>query len=267
MTDPSRPDGQERPSGAPVGFPGGTAVSHLRVYDWPTEDGLAGGSPHLHTASAEGYVVLRGEGTLETLSSAGFRETPLVAGTLLWFTPGTVHRLVNRSGDLELVVVMQNAGLPEAGDAVLTYPPHVLADPAEYQRVTTIPAAEGFADEATAYAEMARAARQRRDLAVEGYLALRDRVVAEGGRALTELHEAAVRLVRDKAAGWYHHWERGPLGQANATGSHLDALAEGRGSHLGEATVYTAESPPGPRRTGMCGLLKVWDLDGARPLG
>ncbi|MBB4934544.1 mannose-6-phosphate isomerase-like protein (cupin superfamily) [Lipingzhangella halophila] len=252
---------------APVGFPGGTAVSHLRVYDWPTEDGLAGGSPHLHTASAEGYVVLRGEGSLETLSSAGFRETPLVPGTLLWFTPGTVHRLVNRSGDLELVVVMQNAGLPEAGDAILTYPPRVLADPDEYQRATAIPAAADFPDAATAHAAMSRAARHRRDLAIEGYLALRDRVSAEGGRGLAEMHAAAVRLVRDKAAGWHHHWERGPLGQANATGRHLDDLAQGQGSHLSEATVYTAESPPGPLRNGMCGLLKVWDLDGARPIG
>lgn len=103
------------------GFPGGTAVSHLTVYDWPTADGLAGGSPHLHTASGEGYVVVGGKGRLQTLSGAGVGEHPLSPGTVLWFTPGTVHRLVN-DGGLEIVVVMQNAGLPEAGDAVFTFP-------------------------------------------------------------------------------------------------------------------------------------------------
>ncbi|MFD0804404.1 cupin domain-containing protein, partial [Streptomonospora algeriensis] len=147
-------------AGAIPGFPGGTAVSHLHVYDWPTPDGLAGGSPHLHTASTEGYVVVRGEGALETLSGSGYTRTPLAPGTLLWFTPGTVHRLVNGSGDLELLVVMQNAGLPEAGDAVLTYPPDVLADPDAYARVTAIPPWTGFSDAASAHAAMAAAARQ-----------------------------------------------------------------------------------------------------------
>ena len=248
------------------GFPGGTAVSHLRVYDWPTADGLAGGSPHLHTASAEGYVVLRGEGTLETLSSAGYRETPLEAGTLLWFTPGTVHRLVNTSGDLELVVVMQNAGLPEAGDAVLTYPAHLLADAEAYRAVTTLPQGGAYDDVTEADQAMAEAARRRRDLAIEGYLDLRDQVTAHGPDALSGLHDAAVRLVRDKAAGWHHHWQQGPMGQAQLTGHHLAELEAGRGTHLSQATVYTAESPAGPRKTGMCGRLKVWDLDGASPL-
>ena len=48
-----------------AGFPGATGVTRLWVYDWPTADGLAGGSPHLHTASAEGYVVLGGRGAVQ----------------------------------------------------------------------------------------------------------------------------------------------------------------------------------------------------------
>lgn len=239
------------------GFPSGTAVSHLRVYDWPAEDGRAGGSPHLHTASAEGYVVLRGEGSLETLSGSGFQRTPLRPGSLLWFTPGTVHRLVNDSGDLELLVVMQNAGLPEAGDAVLTYPKEVLADTEAYRRATELP------QEVTS---AAKAARERRDLAVKGYLQLRERVEREGPGALDELHTAAVDLVQDKAAGWHHRVEQGALRQAEATRGHLDALADGDGSHLKDSAVYTADAAPGPLRNGMCGHLRVWDLDGARPL-
>jgi mannose-6-phosphate isomerase-like protein (cupin superfamily) len=235
-------------------LPGGTGVSQLRVYDWPAADGQMGGSPHLHTASAEGYVVLRGHGTLDTLSSAGYRQTPLSPGTLLWFTPGTVHRLVNLSGDLEILVIMQNAGLPEAGDAVLTYPPRVLADPQRYREVTALPTAGPDA--------IAAAARQRRDLAVEGYLELRDQVISKGPDALSPLHEAAVNLVRDKAAGWHHLWEERPFAQARRTGAFLDDLAAGHGAHLARADVYTAGAAAQPPRFGMCGRLQVWDLDG-----
>lgn len=245
---------------AGAGFPGGTAVSHLQVYDWPTADGLMGGSPHLHTASAEGYVVLAGSGALQTLSSAGYRELPLEPGTLLWFTPGTVHRLVNHSGDLELVVVMQNAGLPEAGDAVLTYPTDVLADADAYRRATQLPTSDGSDAQERAVAEAARA---RRDLAIEGYLTLRDAVEREGPAALADLHTAAIRLVQEKSAGWTHLWERGPKVQAEVTGAHLDAIAEGTPDHLGRAAVYTAEPRTGPRGAGMCGRLRTWDLDGA----
>ncbi|GAB4005125.1 hypothetical protein GCM10029992_52040 [Glycomyces albus] len=71
-----------------AGFPGGTAVSLVTVYDWPTADGQAGGSPHLHTASTEGYVVTAGTGAVETLSADGYRRHGLERGTVLWFTPG-----------------------------------------------------------------------------------------------------------------------------------------------------------------------------------
>ena len=127
-------------------FPGATGVTLLDVYDWPTADGLRGGSAHIHLASTEGYVVLRGAGRLQTLGRRGFQETPLRPGDCLWFTPGTVHRLVNDDGQLQILVVMQNAGLPEAGDCVLTFPPEVLADPARYQAAATLsPAPDGAA--------------------------------------------------------------------------------------------------------------------------
>src|SRR5690606_17589794 len=132
------------------GFPGGTAVSRVRVYDWPTADGAWGGSPHLHTTSTEGYVVLAGSGTLETLSGDGYGEHPLTPGTVLWFTPGTVHRLVNTGRDLELLVVMSNAGLPEAGDAVLTFPAEILADPTAYAKAAALPATSDPDELATA---------------------------------------------------------------------------------------------------------------------
>ena len=118
-------------------FPGGTAVSHLTVYDWRGPDGLHGGSPHVHLACTEGYVVVGGFGRVQTLSAAGFAETVLTPLTVAWFSPGVIHRLVNEQ-DLRIVVMMQNAGLPEAGDAVLTFPSHVLADPAAYARAASL---------------------------------------------------------------------------------------------------------------------------------
>jgi hypothetical protein len=228
------------------------------VYDWPAADGLAGGSPHLHTASTEGYVVLAGTGTAETLCGTGYTETPLAPGGLLWFTPGTVHRLVNTSGDLQVLAIMQN-GLPEAGDAVLTFPPAVLADPAAYERAASLPPGPGAGRPGAGNA-WAEAARQRRDLAVEGYLLLREHVIADGPSALRSLHVAAARLVRSQAAKWLEQWREGPLAQAIQTGEQLHELAAGRNEHLGQSAVYRADSPPGAASWGMCGRLETWDI-------
>lgn len=227
-------------------FPGGTAVSRVRVYDWPTADGGWGGSPHLHTASTEGYVVLAGNGLLETLSGNGYGEHRLAPGTVLWFTPGTVHRLVNTGGDLEVLVVMNNAGLPEAGDAVLTFPPHVLDDPAAYAAAAGLPASD---DEQV----LAQAVRRRRDLAIDGYLGLRTQVHEDGPAALVPLWRAAAALVRDRTARWRELWRDGPLAHTVTTGDYLDNLAEGESTHLAASDVYAA--PLGPDRFGMCGHL------------
>jgi hypothetical protein len=194
-------------------------------------------------------VVLGGHGSLQTLSTDGYREHVLEAGTVLWFTPGTIHRLVN-DGDLEILVVMSNAGLPEAGDAVFTFPPAVLADPKAYQAAATLPTGDPEA--------IAEAARLRRDLAIEGYLALRERVRTQGPDALDELYEAAARLVRDRVSTWRTLWRDGPLARAVDTGDHLDVLSHGHHGHLATATVQTAA--PAPTRFGMCGHLSPWDL-------
>src|SRR3954453_22665123 len=113
-------------------LPGGVGLTRLRVYESEGPDGLQGGSPHMHLACTEAYFVTGGEGAVQTLSRSGFAEIPLAAGSLLWFTPGVVPRLVNR-GDLEIVIVMQVATLPEAGDCLLTFPDAVLADEAAYR--------------------------------------------------------------------------------------------------------------------------------------
>ena len=113
-------------------FPGAIGVTHLKVYDSPGPDGMAGGSPHMHFACSEAYLVIKGRGSVQTLSSAGFREIPLRAGSLVWFTPGLIHRIINEDACLEIFAVMENAGLPEHGDSVLTFPAKHLRDEDSY---------------------------------------------------------------------------------------------------------------------------------------
>ncbi len=230
-------------------FPGGTSISRLTVYSGDTcADGLEGGTPHLHTVSTEAYVVIAGSGALQTLDLTGPRETPLGPGSTVWFTPGTVHRAVNHGG-LEVVVVMSNAGLPEAGDAVMTFPPDILADPERYRRAATLP--EG--DDATVAAAVAR----RRNLAVEGFLPIADALRSGDDAPLRRLYAAAVALVGAKAAAWRDLWERTVAAETRRTAMILDALERGDGSHLEAAAL--AESRP-TERWGMCGHLRAHDV-------
>ncbi|MFF3093312.1 cupin domain-containing protein [Streptomyces cyaneofuscatus] len=231
------------------GLPGAVAVSHLTVYDWPAADGLRGGTPHLHLTCSEGYVVVGGTGSVQTLTATGFRQTPLAPGALVWFTPGTIHRLVNEDG-LRVVVLMQNSGLPEAGDAVLTLPPALLAGPDVYGAAVALPP-DGTE------AEREHAARARRDLAVEGFLALREAADAGDPEPLAAFHRAAAALVRPRVGEWRARWEQGAAVAAAATAAQLDALGRGERDHLAEARVHE-QRPVERGRFGMCGRLDVY---------
>jgi mannose-6-phosphate isomerase-like protein (cupin superfamily) len=266
--------------GAPS-FPGATALTVLDVYDWVAPDGLRGGSAHVHLASTEGYLVLSGEGHLQTLSQRGYAATRLRPGECLWFTPGTIHRLVNEGG-LRLAIVMQNAGLPEHGDAVLTFPPDVLADPAAYARAASLdadagPEEAGQADgpeaagrslawqlqpgQSLAEQALAGQARRRASLAIEGYLALRDQVADHGPAALDDFYEAALRLTAGQVPDWRERWHAGALATAGLTGEHLDEIAEGIPGHLAHAGVWRIHAPDGDSRGyGMCGRLTTYPL-------
>ena len=228
-------------------FPGGTAVTDLCVYDAEAADGCRGGSPHLHTVSTEGYVVIGGSGALQTLSADGFAERPLAVGDVIWFTPGTVHRLIN-DGELRLVVVMSNAGLPEAGDAVLTFPPEILSDPEAYAAAAALPG-PGAPE-----AEREAAASARRDLALAGFAQLR----AGGAPALAAFHERAVRLVQPRVSAWRGLWEGTVAAETERTRQQLDALAAGRPGLMAAAYVTRAEPTGGARGFGMCGRLRTW---------
>ncbi|MEV4360004.1 cupin domain-containing protein [Nonomuraea sp. NPDC049625] len=231
-------------------FPGGTSISDLAVYDWECADGVHGGTPHLHTVSTEAYVVTAGRGEVHTLSAAGFARDRLEAGTVLWFSPGTIHRLVNEDG-LRLVVIMQNAGLPEAGDAVLTFPADVLRDRDAYLAAATLPA-DG------SEAERAAAARTRRDLAVTGFQQLLKDVDDRGGQALADFHRLAAALVRPRAGSWAELWSGTVEAETERTRRQLAAIADGDPAHLGQAAVVRTTPRSGPRAFGMCGRLQTW---------
>ncbi|KQX49940.1 MULTISPECIES: cupin domain-containing protein [unclassified Streptomyces] len=221
-------------------LPGGVGISGLRVYDQEAADGLCGGTPHMHLVCSEAYVVLGGRGSVQTLTTSGYADTPLRPGDVVRFTPGTIHRLVN-GGGLRLVVLMQNSGLPEAGDAVFTFPAAVLADPDAYRAAASLTG------------DHAAAALRRLDLALKGFLTLRD----EG--QLREFHVAAHRLKRELLDEWEARWRAGALAAAEETGRQLDRLKAGDLSHLDHGAVVRLERPEEPL-FGMCGLLQPYTV-------
>ncbi|WP_447002555.1 cupin domain-containing protein [Saccharothrix isguenensis] len=236
-------------------FPGGTSLSFLDVYDDAAPDGVVGGSPHLHLVSTECYVVVGGEGELHTVNLDGCREIALGHGSVVWFTPGTIHRAVNH-GDLQVVVLMDNAGLPEAGDAVMTFPPDVVADPDRYRAAATLP-------HRTTEAERAADARARRDLAVEGFTRIRDAIRAGDQGPLREFYAAATALVRGRAGRWPAIVRDGPLSRAETGLALASDLSVGVAGHLDRAAVFQAPGPAPERAFGMCGRLRPYAVDHA----
>jgi quercetin dioxygenase-like cupin family protein len=249
----------------PPVFPGATSVSELEVYDGVASDGLAGGTPHLHIVSAEAYLVIGGRGRLQTIDGSGlFEEHRLEPGELIWFDPGVIHRVVN-DGALEVRVIMQNAGLPEAGDAVMTFPDEVLADPARYRSAASLPAADQPDGERLA------AAHRRRDLAVDGFLALFLPGGAVDPDRLARLHDRAVALVAPYVSEWRERWRAGALAAARETAARLDALsARGAPSEAGIARDVglaraRVASAPSAAAFGMCGRLRRYETQPELP--
>jgi mannose-6-phosphate isomerase-like protein (cupin superfamily) len=231
-------------------LPGAVGISHISAYEWRAEDGVCGGSPHMHLACTEAYVVTGGRGAVQTLTVDGYRETDLEAGAIVWFSPGTVHRMVQRDG-LRITVLMENSGLPESGDAVFTFPPEVLADPCAYAEAAALPPMDDPGAE--------EAARRRRDLAVSGYLTLRKALRDGDSGPLREFYRAATALVGPKIDEWAPKWRAGALAAAERTGEQLRALADGDASHLAHAEVRVA-APSRHGGYGMCGRRDEYEI-------
>lgn len=241
----------ELPTGSPP-LPGAVGLTHLRVYTSVAPDGLAGGTPHLHTVCTEAYWVVRGEGRVQTISGTGFAETPLEAGALVWFTPGTIHRLVNDSGDLEILVIMANRGLPEAGDMVVVHDPDEIAERDAYLGIATLPAG------ATTTAGERGPADDRRDRAVVAFNHLRDAVELGDRVPLDRFLDRAAALVSLHHDTWRARWEDGPRAATAATDAHLRAVATGDATHLRQASVHRLDPPGDERGLGCCGTLGTY---------
>lgn len=238
----------------PLAFPGAVGFTHLRVYDTPAFDGVVGGSPHVHLASVEAYLVTAGAGEVVTLSSVGEQRFTLRLGEVVWFEPGVIHRLVNADGRLEILCVMQNAGLPEAGDALLTFPDEVLADRDRYERASTI---TGATDE-----ERLRAAMVRRDLAIAGFAAIQADMCSGSTDALAALFDRAAMITKHRLPSWKRLLKDGPAREVRATSLRLSSLAIGDPAMFMRARA--GQVRPGGDHTGvgMCGRLDAYQPEG-----
>lgn len=207
----------------------------------------------MHLTCTEAYIVLHGRGRLQTLNRRGPTTQTLTPGDIVWFAPGTIHRAVN-DGDLQVLVVMQNSGLPESGDAVRTLPPaHLTRD--RYPAAATLAGADGTPDPARA--------RARRDLAVEGFTALLHQWKLGDSQALEDSYNAAADLTAPRLAEWERIVEDGAAATAEAALAHIDALRHGDTSHLDLASVHRIAGPPGTT-LGMCGFLTAYDPERRR---
>jgi hypothetical protein len=178
----------------------------------------------MHFACTEAYFVVNGEGAVQSLSSQGYRETPLRAGSVVWFTPGVIHRLINRDGHLEIFVVMENEGLPELGDSVLTFPDEYLKSEQEYlQKVET-----------------------------------------EGVSALPPFYEIAVKLMRSKEPAWRKIWRSGPATTIRRTENYLDSLGAGSSDYLSKSKLFEGpiNLEGETRKFGFCGTLRPYLPEG-----
>jgi hypothetical protein len=189
---------------------------------------------------------------VETIRRSGYESYDLAPNDLLWFSPGTIHRLVNED-NLEILAIMQNGGLPEAGDAVLTFEADILASPDRYAQSASLPS--GPPSES-----LQKAARRRRDAAVAGYQHIKEAALAGRHDVVEQFHRDAVRLVQSRVPSWQALWDETIAPESARTGTWLADLAEGRFSHFAEATVVRSD-PAGPDRIlGMCGRLQKWDM-------
>jgi mannose-6-phosphate isomerase-like protein (cupin superfamily) len=224
-------------------MPGAILMSRLKVYETPTPDGQIGGTPHVHLVCTEMYFVLSGSGAVELLDKDGFRRVELRPYEALLFTPGTIHRLINPNRDLEILVMMQNSGLPERGDNVVTFTNELLSDDSSYadaMRVSSI-------DDAY----------RRRDRGVEGFLQLKaafETSAEEGLAALERFYQQAAARTSGVQAQWREMVEQGALAEAQTSLAQLDQLAENDTSYLLNNGVGLVQPPESPA-LGFCGHL------------
>jgi mannose-6-phosphate isomerase-like protein (cupin superfamily) len=234
-----------------LSLPAGIGLTHLRVYTEPGPDGVVGGSPHMHAVCSEMYFILGGSGAVELIGADGYSLLPLETNQVVFFRPGVIHRLHNPKKNLEILVIMQNGGLPERGDFVLTMEPGIMRDERAYA-------------EAIRVNDVADAIR-RRDDAVRGFLPLRDAMrgnTPESREMLRQFYRDARGTLASKIDGFEWVLKSGPQTELKASLDAIDFLRFGRTDYLEQASHWTKiKGMDEPERLGMCGFLHQFPLD------
>ena len=227
----------------PLHMPGATLITRLRVYDTPTLDGQIGGTPHVHLACTEMYLVLAGTGMVEIIDKNGFQSIPITQNDALVFSAGTIHRLINPNCNLEILVIMQNSGLPERGDNIVTFNEEWLTSDEQYamaMRVTTL-----------------QEAYQRRDRGVEGFLQLKrtfDESIESGVQKLQRFYNLAQARTMNRLEQWRMLIRQGAQVELERSLEQVNLLQQGNTHYLlnNQIAHISNNTPPLP---GFCGHL------------
>ena len=242
----------------PLRMPGGTLLTRIKVYDEPSIDGQRSGTPHIHLVCTELYFVLSGSGAVEIIDRNGYKRVELQMNTAFLFTAGTVHRLINPNGDLEVLIIMQNSGLPECGDNIVTFPAEVLSDPSRFA--------------AAMKASVLSDALRRRDRGVEGFLELKsafETSLESGRKALDDFYTLCLQRTKSHHQEWYARVTHGAFEDAQDSLQKIIALTRGQFDHLhrtGNELMPAAECA----QIGFCGELSRYfdpatlEMDGQR---
>jgi hypothetical protein len=203
----------------------------------------------MHLACTELYYVLRGHGAAEFVNAIdGFQRCDLAPGAVVYFMPGTIHRLISLDEPLEILVIMQNGGLPEHGDVAFTFPSEILADPGHYH--------------AAAVACDLGEATRRRDLAVEGFSRLVEQLQIDrdaGLRYLNAFYEHALQLIQPRVDAWPTLVENGAARAVQMTQRHIAAIAAGDALYLRQSCVAMLPGhTQAPLRPAMCGHIRSY---------
>lgn len=237
-------------------MPGATLTTRLNVYDTPTPDGQIGGTPHMHLLCSEMYFVTKGSGFVEMIDYQGFSRIELKTHSALIFSPGTIHRLINPERDLELFIIMQNSGLPERGDNVVSFTQDIMHSAEAYAK----------AMKAGSFAEAYR----RRDQGVEGFLELKAAFalsLEKGRERLEQFFTQAVIRTQTLRQEWESTVIQGALAEAQRSLKQVEQLNQNQPAYLQDAQHFLIN--PGDFKTpGFCGALnryfdpKTLELEG-----
>ncbi|WP_434359976.1 cupin domain-containing protein [Parasalinivibrio latis] len=113
---------------------GGIGLSTVNIYDQiAAGDNVGSGCAHVHGIAEEAYLGLKGHGAIDLHDlKNGYRRVIITEGTFVQFPPWTMHRAVNLDNS-QVLVIMGEDGLPEAGDMRIYFGEDIDRDEESYQ--------------------------------------------------------------------------------------------------------------------------------------